>query len=380
MKVLFVALIFLVQFNAVARVDHFQNNAFLEKQTSQVLSFIPGSIEDMRQPIINDLISSDMPALDSPPNPRIWTERTKSDIIVSNTKLGAKVPIVDIGSKLSIEFKYGLKTSFVIVSSKRKDDKSHAQKKSMRPFKISSTSEDVLNFDESTFQTYPNVRPGYPMVGFCVFEASLAIDKNIEGGFDFIVGETGKKGTLETMSNAIFSNFFQLSSEIPVNTYLEKVCDGIFKKEVEPMVVNDFSKMVMEKIVSQNPKSDCTPNRSADEADSGDASCLEWHSSFAEPIRNLTVPRCILQVNGAHRCRLKARQGTACPMYIDPHTQTYSPNFKSFDGTILATDSHYSYSCDKKAGLSCVMEKEPTLLRGIPLVTGKARCQSDKQN
>lgn len=383
MESLLIALSILIQ-NAQAR-DPYQTRATIEsvgapekKKSSEILSYIPGSIENMRQPIINDLISSEIPELESPPNPRIWTEHTKSDIVVSNTKLGSKVPILELGGKLSLEFKYALKTSFVMISSKRKAEKIRQRKKNAKQ-EEATVSEEVLNFDETTFQTYPNVRPGYPMVGFCVFEASLAIERAREGGFNFVVEESAKKGTVETMSNAIFSNFFQLKGDVPVNDYLEKVCNGIFKTEVEPMVVSDFSKLVMEKIVGQNPTSNCTPSNSPEDIETGDASCLDWHNkNYSQTIRHLTVPRCTLQQNGTHRCRLKAREGAACRVYVDPRTKIFSTTFTSFDHTILATENHFAYSCDQKAGLSCVMEKDPVLLHGVPLISGRARCKADQ--
>lgn len=376
MNAFLVALSLLVQ-TAYAGDRYSSLTSIKSVNASQVLTYVPGSIENMRQPIISDLVSSDMPQLDYPPFPRIWTERTKSETLVSNTKLGAKVPIIDLGGRLSLEFRYTLKTSFIIISSKRKAEKNH-HKSSSRVSGIPTMSDEVLSFDEGTFQTYPNVRPGYPMVGLCVFEASLAIEKTAEGGFDFLVAETVKKGTVETMSNAIFSNFFQLQGHVGVSTYLEGTCNDIFKKEVEAMVVNDFSKLVMEKVVAQNPESDCAPSRSSEDIENGDASCLDWQQSFSRYVQDLTVPRCMLQQNGVHRCRLKAREGTACDMYVDPQTKTFSPTFKNFDRTILATEDNYAYSCDKKMGLTCVMEKKPTLLHGIPIFTGKARCQAQQ--
>lgn len=351
------------------------------KEAGAILSFVPGSIENMRQPIINDLVSTDMPKLDPPNFPRFWTERTKSEIVVSTTKLSAKIPVVDLGAKLNMEFRFGLKTSFVMISSKRKSEKGHSKKPVAKSVILANEDDEVLVMDESTFLSYPNVRPGYPMVGFCVFEASLSMEKTMEGGFNFIVEETNKRGSVETMSNAIFSNFFQVRGDVPVSTYLDGVCRGIFKKEVETVVVNDFSKLVIEKLVSQNPKSDCSPSRPTEEdIVNGDQSCQEWHATnFSAPVRHLTVPRCMLQANGVHRCRLKARAGTACNMYLDPATMQYSETFKSFDRTVLATEEHYAYSCDKKANLSCVLEKEPILLRGLPIYSGKARCQSSEK-
>lgn len=342
---------------------------------SQEFSVIPSDTQMLGAPTISDLVNADVPELDTPDFPRLWTRRDIGDVIKSNTKFGTKIPVVDLGGKLSIEFRYNLKTTFFIISSTRKKEKnSHgaASKTAEAP----TQSDEVLNFDETTMLTYPKVLPGYPMVGICVYEASLDIEKTVEGGFDFIIGEKFEKGKLNGMGSSRFSNYFQLRGDIPVKTYLESVCGNTFKKQMEPSVINDLSKMVMEVVIGGNLHSDCTPSRSVEDVENGDASCMAWHQDFPENIRHLTVPRCMLQHTGVHRCRLKAREGTACDMYVDPVTKTFKETFKSFDRTILATEDNFAYSCDKKLGLSCIMEKEPTLLRGVPLMLGRARCQS----
>lgn len=375
----FLSALVLVMQSAYA-IDHEYSSTLRQRDYSaNIMSFVPGNLENMRQPIIDDLVGAKMNKLNAPDFPRIWTERSKSEVIGSNTKLGAKVPLVDLGGKLSLDFRYSLRTSFVIVSSKVKALKK-IQNRSFSKSRVMSESqqedEEVLNFDDKTYLTYPNVRADYPMVGMCVFEASLGIEKTLEGGIDFIVGETARKATVETMSNAIFSNFFQLSADIPVDTYLNEICNGLFKKEVQPMVINDFSKMVMEKVIAQNPKSDCSPSSKSEDVENGDAACLNWHSkTFPANVRHLTVPRCLLQNNGIHRCRLRARKGTACRMYIDPATKKMSAHYQDLGNSILATEDYFAYSCDSKKSLSCELDKEPTLLHGIPIFAGRASCR-----
>ncbi|MGZ3768321.1 MAG: hypothetical protein ACXVCP_03600 [Bdellovibrio sp.] len=365
----------LLLFVQVTHARGLQAKTIIEKKQKAILSFVPGSIEKMRVPIINELVAGDMSKLDAPPFPRFWTEFSDINTMTSTTKVGAKIPVVDFGGKLNLEFKYSLKTGFVIVSSA---EKNKLKKYSGKSVSYNANSAGILSLDETTFLNYANASKGNPMVGLCVYEASLNIEKTVEGGFNFIVEESVKKGNTTTMTNAVFSNFFQIRNDVPVSTYIKEICGGIFKNEIESVVVNDFSKMVIEKLVAFNQKSNCTESRASDN-ENGDPSCQQWHSSFPQNVQNLTVPRCMLQKNGSHRCRLKAREGTACHLYINPETRQYSDSFSEYENSVLATENNYAYGCDKKAGLNCVLEKEPILLSGVPLFPGRARCQATQE-
>lgn len=339
----------------------------------------PGSSESLRQQLFFQLLGTSTPQLQWPAFPRIWLERNKVESKTSNTSLGLKIPIISAGTKVSVHFRYGLKTSLVIMSSMRREgavNQSLPIENGISGRSLTSdeaTTYEILKWDENNIAVYPNVKEGYPMVGFCSFEASLTVDKHWEGGVDiFGSGQSFETNDVDISSYTLFSNFFQVDPNISVDSYINEVCNKIFRKEAEPVVINDFSKLVIEKVVKIHPRSDCKIVQQINTS-VGDSTCLDWHREFSGPIQRMTMPRCELQFDGAQKCVLKAREGVSCPLYQNKDTKNLSEYITSRRDQKI-TESSYAYPCDQKSGLSCKLESAPTMLGGVVAWPGSARC------
>lgn len=344
------------------------------------MSSVTNGVSDgARKQIYRDLLSAETPQLSWPAFPRIWMERTKTEYVSSNTSLGLQVPVLDTGVKLSINYRYGLKTTLVIMSSLRRFNGVLAPGASIVQADANSES-TILRWDEQRNLAYPDVKDDYPMVGFCSYEASLTSDTFKRLGFEIAGnGQAFEQGTVETGAQTLFSNFFQVRGDISVRAYLEDVCGRIFKENIQKAVISDFSKIVLEKVVHDNPNSECTPPnggvRDALVAETGDVSCLEWHAQQPDPIRKITVPRCEMRYDGAYRCVARARANTACSMYMDAKTGKRSETYVGRK-VVRLTPGDYEYKCDGYLGLKCEMVSEPTMVFGQPFLSGKAICKS----
>lgn len=365
--------------------ERYQNG---QMQSSRIQAMVPSTSEGLKYQIIRQLVGSDTPSMTWPPFPRLWLERAETDFYTSNTAFGINIPVLKMGpsGKLSIEFRYALKTSLIVISSKRKKSDPVEMNQSVSP----ATQEEefqMLRYDAKRHITYPNVREEFPMVAMCVFEASLAIESLGQTQVDLLTfSQSVGKGKIKSGTHSTFSNFIQLDPNLPINYYLNDVCGQYFRNEVERSLINDFSNTVSEIVIANNPKSECKPDYDSEiDNTKGDASCADWHNkNYTSLIQKLTIPRCELQVNGAHKCVLKARENTMCPMYSDPRTQKYSEVYDPGSTSVKATDSNFEFECDKKQGLSCEMQKEPTTLAGpisrlkIPFFKGEAKCVRKK--
>ena len=346
----------------------------------RVQGMYPGPMDMVKRQMFNELLSSDTPQLSWPPFPRLWLEKNRQEVITSNTYVGLKVPLAVAtgGAKLNIQFRYGLKTTLVMISSRRKQSPKDPISESLDLVYATGTEEkQMLRWDEQKMMAFPDVRDEYPMVGLCAFEASLAVEKGKHLNFEvFGSGQTLEQANIETNTQSIFSNFFQVREDVSVSTYLDKVCDDVFRRDVEQFVLEDFSKMVVEKVVHSNPDSECQPGNSGggDSTLAGDVSCLDWHrKKFPKTIQGITVARCELEVNGAHRCRLKSRHDVPCPLYMNKENGTYSET-RTKSHRLHATRGILENPCDRQSGLKCKMDREPWKVFGVPFWAGVGRC------
>lgn len=334
--------------------------------------------------LFRQLLSAETESLSWPAFPRIWIERSIQTFKASNTSLGMNVPVLDSGAKLSIGFRYGLKTTFILISSLRRSDQQVGRgpldsfsplAEGTDPKKVEAS---IVHWDENQKVAFPKIRDGYPMVGFCAFEASLQMDKTGKAELNAIaLSQSVEGGETEMIQQILFSNFFQVRSDISIRDYLEDVCGNIFRDQVERSVVDDFSKMVVEKVLLRNPKHQCEPPAAGEDPaalEIGDPSCLEWHNSYySRAIRKMTVPRCILGRTGAYQCQLRARENKSCSLYMDAKTGKRSETITS-RSSVRITGGDFSFPCDRTKGLRCQLTHEPWMFLGEAFLPGSSIC------
>ncbi|MCJ8278216.1 MAG: hypothetical protein HRT44_00585 [Bdellovibrionales bacterium] len=339
---------------------------------------------DVRRHLVRELLGTDENALRWPSYPRVWVEKSLQSLKRSNTSVGFQSLV---GGSVSIDYSYGVKTSVVILGSTRPtegvvdlgDEEELAESIAENPL-IPNEAEDMgfLRFDNVLRRTYPNPSEDHPMVGFCSYEVSLTIARDLEGKIKFPgFSQTIAFEEAESMSTAFYSNLFQVSSEPSLREYLEVTCNRYFRENVEGKVHKDFSKMVLEYFAYSHPDNECQPSTNDNSNDLGDFQCIEWHNQFDRGVRHLTAPRCRLQRNGIHKCELRAKEGSRCRMYYEDGE--FSPRPRRNRLAPVATSRlhrNVTYGkCDQ--GLSCQFDegREPTVfLKGV-LFGGHAFCR-----
>lgn len=319
-------------------------------------------------------------ALQWPPLPRAWLEYASTEYITSNTFLGFKAnPFLfsfksTVAAKLSFDFKYQVKSSFVVITSRS----------------ISSeNSKSLFKFDEDKMKSYLTVSESTPMVGLCIYEVQFAYDKGAIFNFEVLgSGQSLNKGKIESITNTHFSNFFQIkadstetestnsSSLYSIDSYKDK-CNRIYKQKIEQQVNTDISKQIMSLVFHNHPKSQCTPDsETADLA--GDSTCKDWFNSEVHPmVKKMTVPRCVLKAGGIHACELRAKaEDISCPLYVNPDDSYSDVPINRASKIITTRNSLFpNYVCDEKAHLTCEVISKPTFIGKIQLGAAKARCR-----
>ncbi len=347
----------------------------------------PGSAtEDLRATLTDtqDIEFEKSTNLNWPPLPRAWLEYASTDYITSNTYIGFKLnPSVfglksSVASKLSFDFRYQVKTSFVVIASR-----------GTNPYPQDAP-QHIFLFDQKTMKTYLNVSEKVPMVGLCIYEVQFALDKGTSLNFELIgSGQSLNKGNIQSITNTHFSQFFQIKSsddsstgesvrsQFSVDHYQNK-CNQIYKEKHQTQVTTDFSQQIMNFVFHNHPKSQCKPEFSEINPD-GDASCMGWFSENIEGnIKKLTVPRCVLQNGGVHSCRLYAKkEGVSCPIFLNADG-SYSDQPLEYNSKRVSTRNlaFPNFPCDEKLNLNCQIEREPKFIGSIPFGRAQARCQS----
>lgn len=338
-------------------------------------SITSGRALSQKDVLFRSLLSTEGKDLDWPSFPRTWHEESVAEVVVTNTTLGLP-PGTPLNAAVSIDYKWGLKTSLVIIASGRKDESVDGHQVSINP--VDDPLEfEILRWDEKTKRALPNVRKGYPMVAFCAFEASLNYSVSNKGGVQFLGnGQSVETGKVRSISHTIFSRFIQLDGQMSPLEMLQELCERKFRAQVEQFVNRDFTKSVTELYAYTDALNQCQEDPKHDGA-SGDAGCMEWQSeNFGRAYQALTVPRCVLTRYGVHRCELRAKENGNCSMYWDKSTKSSIPLADTEHGRYYpkATESADEFNCDQKQNLKCQMVSQPVTLLNVPVWGGVARC------
>ncbi len=366
------------------------------------------SFETFRRSIVNSALSYDLPPdlsgegenvkmkkeekeLSFPSFPRVWTERSMEDTQGISTYASATIPVpflnaVTYGLKINKNYKYSVKTTFVLVASDSSDHSRVSDQPKVR--QADNADEDkILIFDPHTMHAYPNVSDEIQMVGLCSFDISLSNEFNIQNGFSLGpnlgqysagIGVTHEKGNVEVAKTTRFSKFIRLERSISIDEYLRTVCMKEFNESKRKEIESHFNKIVLEMMWHRNPNSTCKPSLGNPEESlpNGDRSCMGWYAdSFDSTLRKRTIPRCEIQADGAHRCVLKSLENATCPMFLDRKAGTYSPYLRRETHRLSVTSGAYERPCDERSGLKCQFVDKPSMFAlGIPLIMGSARC------
>jgi hypothetical protein len=348
-------------------------------------SEVAGRSLSQKDIIFRSLLSTEGKDLAWPSFPRTWHEESMTDLVTSNTRFGWSGGPVSGG--ISIDYKWGLKTSLVIVASNRTSE-SALDDHGVTVYPAETAPEfEIFKWDDATQRTLPNVRPDYPMVAFCAFEASLNYSVTAKGGVEFLGnGQSVENGRVHNISHTIFSRFIQVDGKMSPLEMLNRLCEQEFRPQVEQYANRDFSRTVAELQSHQNPENECQP--SAEDGLSGDSACMAWFQrDIDRTLQKITVPRCVLDAKGVHRCELHAKRGVSCAMFWNKRGKNYlsgdSPILRLLRGTggitaaglVKVTDSPYEFDCDTASGLTCRLNRAPTLLFGVPIWHGQARCR-----
>lgn len=312
-----------------------------------------------------------------PPFPRTWHEQSVTETIASNTAFGLNTGTIGVG--ISIDYKFALKTSLVIVASSRSTDAVDLDETqvSLNPV-VDPLHFEIFKYDPVSHRTLPNVRPGYPMVAFCAFEASLNFSTSEKAGLNFFGnGQSIEHGRLRTISHSLFSRFIPVDGVTSPSEMLDQICNAQFRKLVEQYVIRDFSRAVVEATAYSGPANECQEDPLRDGPD-GDFQCVEWFKkkNFSLALAQLTVPRCVHTRTGMRRCVLNHKAAGNCPMvWGKSEAQVLSPEFKRVGHVYTSvTNGAFEFPCDKKRGLTCQVVQQPRTLANIPLWNAVARC------
>ena len=336
---------------------------------------VHGDISTLKQENFQKVFDNETSALDWPPMPRDWVDNFRTHAYTTNTAAGIRGTFAEglWGSfKTYVEFRYTVKTSFVIIASHQGPGGSE------RPVIVS-------GYDHGAYPNPPAAGTEDPMVGMCSFEIAFAteagenmtLERTLKipntGDLAGFISNSTTTGSTRGFSHTHMSPFFQVNPRVSVDQYLETVCNGWFRAKKEKLLVAQASDQILSILWHANPASSCAAPSPENENDpAGDASCLPWHRTLGLEVQNVTVPRCEFQRDGAHRCVLRTkREGVKCPMSYNKAANRFNP--ERADGWLqTVTSPGYSYPCD--AGLTCRMMSKPRWLGPLQLTYGDARC------
>lgn len=324
----------------------------------------PGVRDSLKLQVLEDNLNAENTQLSWPPLPRAWLEYASTFYIQTNTFVGFRAnpsffeisPI--IASKLSFDFRYQVKSAFVMIVSRDQN------------------TESLFRFDGERMRTYPNPTQERPLVGLCIYESQFTYDRNLGFSVDVVgSGQSVTEGETQSITNTHFSQFFQIDFETAVDQY-QHICETTYREQIEEQVNLDFSRQVMNYMFYNHPQSNCSPSFDENPPD-GDPSCSEWFEDNIHPAtRRITVARCELQNRGVHRCVLKARnEGISCPLYWT--SEGIQSTRRTRRDPVVTPDSwgYPSYPCDESQGLQCQVEREPWMVAGVPIFKGEGRCR-----
>lgn len=315
---------------------------------SEIRYLIPSANSSIRHQSLEALVGSSIEPLDWPALPRVWWKFDTYDSTAKNSYLGFQWSQSKMlgSTKQNYALKYSRNVSLVLVGSirskdpaKQLDDVNALGELMVPPLVIEDPASGFL---------YPNVRDGYPMVGMCVFEISMASEDTKSFSFDILgSGHNEEKTKGFGTPYTLFSNFFQLDTEKPVLThYLLEHCQKKFETSVRPWAERQFE--AAHRAYRTETRSECRRERyGKDRTVDGDKACLEWFEKWPAELRRNTVARCERDTDDLFRCQLRARDaGAVCPMKQESNgfftAVRHGSNFADF-----------SFPCDEGAKLVC---------------------------
>ncbi len=272
---------------------------------------------------------------------------------------GMTVSGVGYSAEATVSYGYSYKSTFMAMTS-LKQIRPQAKQNVVNPIKIPEKSEPeaflrpLLKWNPSTKRTTFNVSTEYPVLGMCKYELTMTMGETNQNTISFVFGNRNElTKNIVTTTYAVFSNFFLIEGDVPVQDYLRTKCAEVFTEAVRFVAEPDFNNVILETFAHYHPQAQCdwAPEQTQDPR--GDASCMDW---FRNPrhvmgsYRRVTVPRCVLGNQGIPVCTLKSIQGTQCPIY---EYQGHLTERRPIDGgRQLNPTSARLFACDK--GLSCV--------------------------
>jgi hypothetical protein len=322
---------------------------------------VPGLAATNRTSIFDKLLNVSAFSPSWPAFPRIWHEESVLDTIDTTTYWMPKLKALNGG--IEFEYKYGRKTTLVMMSSLHKQNAPAGSS-------VEDVGYQMVRLDPESKRVYPNLRPGYPMVGFCSYELQLTLANGQTLGVEvFNAGTRIKHSKIRTVTHTVFSKFFSIPANMPIQSIMNNYCNDTFVKHVRPYAEANFVPVVVEERFLHSPKNQCHPN--PNDSSDGDVDCLKWFAGFDRLRKHISVPRCETLKGGFNVCRLKAKEGNRCPIYRDKNNKLTTA-VNQF-GLEAYTQTANAFSCDK--GLTCKITKQPTMgLLGLVLFKGESFC------
>ncbi len=357
---------------------------------STILEFFTpyvGVNDDTKKSIETDLLNTESDSkLFYPPFPRTWIDRWSSEVVETSTtatfdsskifnavttfaEVVLPVRAIFSGAQLgykyehTIKYTYNKQTTLMAMTSWRQSlDPSTTQTPLRLPPGTDPALHSVID-QKSDLRTYFKVSKEYPIIAMCKYEISLNIAKTSTTTLGFLVGSKADGNSIiDGMTYTVYSNFFQIEGNIPIQEYLHVRCGENFAETVRFLVESEFSKLVTEAFAHYHPKSECRWNPNATQKKEGDQDCMKWFENYNYITINKknVVPRCVLGKEGYPVCVIRTSKiGEHCPVYAtrdqisveEPPSWQRQINPMDYKGFI---NMRTLYPCDK--GLECRLE------------------------
>ena len=237
---------------------------------------------------------------------------------------GLTVSGVGYSAEATVSYGYSYKSTFMAMTS-LKQIRPNATQNVVNPIIIPERSEPeaflrpLLKWNPATKRTTFNVSNEYPVLGMCKYELTMTMGETNQSTISFVFGNRNElTKNIVTTTYAVFSNFFLIEADVPVQDYLRTKCAEVFTEAVRFVAEPDFNNLILETFAHYHPQAQCdwAPEQTPDPR--GDASCMDWYRNpryVMGSYRRITVPRCVLGSQGIPVCTLKSKQGTQCPIY-----------------------------------------------------------------
>lgn len=339
---------------------------------SQALQFFPHSIygatPQTHDDMMGDLIDVTRPGLNFPPFPRTWlelglsrSESTSTSWIFGMSKTLDPANILQIGGRATFEtdYSYEVSTTFIAISSLRPIDSSQSSN-THSSFGVLPTTQppagglrSIIHWEEAESRTYFRSNQEYPVIGLCKFEMKLRVATSQSTSVRFLVYEDQRSDEeAETITYAMYSNFFAIDNDMPIQDYLRIKCREEFSFKARFVAEVEFYNVVREVFAHYHPRAQCTLPAGKEPLDPrGDATCMNWYRNpryVMGSYRRTNVPRCVLGSEGIPVCVLRAKENGTCPVYLEKGR--LSTNRTSRASLVTAGDYHH-FPCD--SGMSC---------------------------